>query len=670
MSVKPALIVSTAACLSPAKALLGRAYDPILALDGDLSGLTGPALCWPTADDASIAAMREAATGLLARGCAVKLIQPNGSAPGWNLAAALTDGMTTAQIVAWARAHVEVLEVAPEPGAAPINGFDHHGEEPIDDIAEDRMPYDEMPDDAPGLPPKMEWMPPIDLFDERRSHVFNIEWVPSALHDFVTDQSDLVGADPSIIALSAIVGCAAVIDDAHRVQPKQYDTTWTESARLWGVVVGEPSTKKSPAMSKALNPLRKLDAQLCEQGTAIADKHDLDSKVYRAEEEQWIRKGKKAGEPQPIKPPRPLKPRLIVGNTTVEALADVLVDNRRGVLVVRDELSGWFGQMDVYNAGGSGSKDRAIWLEAYNGGEHPVDRIGRGRFMVPNLSACILGGIQPSAIAEIKSKMSEDGLLQRFMVICPPLARDEHDRVPDARAILAYNAIVQRLYDLNAPGENYTLSPEAAVVRAEVSDRAREILSASPAGGGFASWVGKWDGLFARLLLTFWLIEWAGIGHPPDRVIDRETAVRVRDFIFKCLCPNAITFYLDVLGNIQSVQRTRDVAAYILARGGDYVTTRDLTRGVKQWRRMTPGEQRATLETLQHSGWLVPAPLRENYSRADIKTRYAVNPLAHKTFKDQAEKERSRRILGRKMIEENMSIAPVKPKPAVEPPPA
>jgi len=88
-------------------------------------------------------------------------------------------------------------------------------------------------------------------------------------------------------------------------------------------------------------------------------------------------------------------------DTTIEGAQEVLRDSPDGVLCLQDELSGWFGSMDKYAAGRGAAKDRGFWLQAFNGGQYAVNRISRGSFLIPNLSASVLGGIQPDPLRPI-----------------------------------------------------------------------------------------------------------------------------------------------------------------------------------------------------------------------------------------------------------------------------
>jgi hypothetical protein len=67
--------------------------------------------------------------------------------------------------------------------------------------------------------------------------------------------------------------------------------------------------------------------------------------------------------------------RTYVDDTTVEALVLVLRDNPRGVVVIKDELTGWIKAMDQYKAGGKGA-DRQFYLSGWSRKSYVNDRKG------------------------------------------------------------------------------------------------------------------------------------------------------------------------------------------------------------------------------------------------------------------------------------------------------
>jgi putative DNA primase/helicase len=83
---------------------------------------------------------------------------------------------------------------------------------------------------------------PLDLISKFLPRAFPVQILPPVLRDFVCEQSDLIGSDPAILAVSSIVVCASAIDDRLKIQPKQHDPTYTESARLPGTFLDRYDT--------------------------------------------------------------------------------------------------------------------------------------------------------------------------------------------------------------------------------------------------------------------------------------------------------------------------------------------------------------------------------------------------------------------------------------------
>jgi putative DNA primase/helicase len=131
--------------------------------------------------------------------------------------------------------------------------------------------------------------------------------------------------------------------------------------------------------------------------------------------------------------------RYMVNDATVEKLGVILNENPQGILVFRDELTGWLYTLDKEGH----ENDRAFYLEAWNGnGPYTYDRIGRGSLFIPAACVSLLGGIQPSRLAEYLRATThggdgDDGLMQRFQLAVYP---DSHgawrnvDRWPNSEA--------------------------------------------------------------------------------------------------------------------------------------------------------------------------------------------------------------------------------------------
>ncbi|HYR73598.1 MAG TPA: DUF3987 domain-containing protein, partial [Candidatus Acidoferrum sp.] len=129
---------------------------------------------------------------------------------------------------------------------------------------------------------------------------------------------------------------------------------------------------KSPALAEALRPMRRLitDAQARDEEHRLAQRmrvaeqkarrHDLARRLREAVADQ--EPTEEPGEPVEAarRDPPPVEQRYLVNDTTVEKLGELLNQNPNGLLLFRDELSGFLHTMD--RAGHE--NDRAFYCEA------------------------------------------------------------------------------------------------------------------------------------------------------------------------------------------------------------------------------------------------------------------------------------------------------------------
>jgi putative DNA primase/helicase len=129
-------------------------------------------------------------------------------------------------------------------------------------------------------------------------------------------------------------------------------------------------------------------------------------------------KTKKDGPSELSKPDKPTLGRTYADDTTVERLADILNENRRGVLITKDELSGWLGAMNQYKQGGKGA-DRQFWLSVHTNQPVSVDRKSAEEpVIVAHPWVSVIGGIQPEVLPDF-GKDRGDGLIDRFIAVYP-----------------------------------------------------------------------------------------------------------------------------------------------------------------------------------------------------------------------------------------------------------
>lgn len=378
------------------------------------------------------------------------------------------------------------------------------------------------------LPPQLPEVP--DLLSDM---------IPEPLRGWLVDIAVRACIPLVFVAAPAIVTLGAIVGRSIGIRPGRLDD-WTVIPNLWGAIIGRPGVMKSHAVSEAIKPLEKLaanashqfkedrsffEAQEIERKARLdALKKQMEKAALKGEDTTAIKhelaaKMQEAGELQAT------ERRYMTQDATVEKLGELLQENPRGLLVVRDELSGWLSALN--KAGREG--DREFYLESWNGtGGYTFDRIGRGTIHIPAVCISIVGGIQPGKLkAHIMGAINEDGkgddgLLQRLQILVWPDKSEEWkvaDRRPDTDARNRAFAIFEALDNLTEDEVGaekavdavpfLRFSQKAQVVfdqwRYELENRLRsDEFANTPA---FESHISKYRSLMPAIALLFHLVD-------------------------------------------------------------------------------------------------------------------------------------------------------------------
>ena len=282
------------------------------------------------------------------------------------------------------------------------------------------------------------------------------------------------------------------------------------------------------------------DARLQEWRTALD--------VAKIIEKQWKVDAPAAhqkGDPLPPKPAKavapskPVRPRVSVADATIEKIAAILSGQPKGLLVRRDELSGWLQNLSRYSSG----TDRPFWLEAYTGNSHQVDRVKLEEpIFIPRLSLSINGTIQPGRLTDILTDV-DDGLVSRFLWAWPnptPFAQPT--------VIFGQDEALEPLWRLAGlvmnEGPDGDLQPRCVPLctkgRPVLADFAEKIASkTADAVGLMASSLGKVRGQTLRLALILEYLWWCPTDGPEPSEISEAAllyAIRLMETYFLPMC--------------------------------------------------------------------------------------------------------------------------------------
>jgi hypothetical protein len=403
------------------------------------------------------------------------------------------------------------------------------------------------------------------------------------VRDFVERHAEVIGCDVDAFALAALGNFSAALD--HRFALKmQRHGPWFALLRLWLLLVGRPSTKKSPIIDTATDEI--LAVQVVQQ------------KTYQQEYAAYL-EAKEAGSTTAVEPKRP--PCLVMMDITYEKVGEVLAKQERaGCLVKRDELAGWIGSMEKYGHGKGGLADRSFWLSAYDGKPYYQARISRGELFVPLLSASIIGGAQIKRLAEIGG-LTNDGLLQRFLPCMVKDAGLPKDVWVDT-AVEYYAFLTRRL--LNAEPAKLTLEDEALALMRDLIKQLKDVeLATEGFAEGIDGFIGKLPGILGSLALILHLA--AEPKGAARLVVRRETVENAGRVVFDFILPHAFEFYRALEG-ASGGDRIQRIASYILTSGKTRFRPSDFTAGVRSLRGLTSADLVKQISPLVAGGWLTP----------------------------------------------------------------
>jgi len=324
------------------------------------------------------------------------------------------------------------------------------------------------PDPQP-LPPELH---PVEAFD--------LALLPDSLRQWVADVCERVQCPVDFVAVPVMVALGSLIGRKVRIRPKARDS-WTVVPNVWGGIIGRPGTMKSPALSEALHPLRRLEAQSLEEYEALHADYEAQSELAKLRKDAAKEKAKAAlkkpnGEVSAdalrvAVPDEPVLRRYTAHQSSMQALGELLRQNPNGLIVERDELAGLLSNLAQEDK----TEERGFYLTGADGVHgFTFDTIGRGlNRRVPAVCLSIIGTTQPGKIGRYLRQAQtggegDDGMMQRFGLLVWPDSPHEWrnvDRWPDNEARRQAFAIFERLDRLTAESVGAETDEDCAFLR-------------------------------------------------------------------------------------------------------------------------------------------------------------------------------------------------------------
>jgi len=415
---------------------------------------------------------------------------------------------------------------------------------------------------------------------------FPVDYLPGAMKQWTIESAEAGNIDPAYAALPLLSCMASCIGNSRVARIKD---SWKAPSILWTLFVGEGSSGKTIGYLGTLGLIKQAEQDYADRFSDAVKKFEVEKLRYELAVQKW-KKDNGKGE-LPFKPAPPIQQRLYTNDATVEAMAVILQDNPRGLLLCRDELSGWIGGFDEYS-GGKRSSDLSHWLEMYSSQPMTTDRkSGDNKLIrVPRAAVSITGGIQPNILKNaLVGELMDSGFSARFLMAYPPF-RDpiwtDNDVSPSTKA--SVEALIDKLHEFKP---EYDERDRPIPVEMRMSSEAREsyveyfnrnALEMKSLSGVMKSLWGKLEESAVRLALVFHLEKWAEGSESDSGTISLDSltrGIRLAEWFGR----EGARIYRLFYGRSSMDAEAAEVADYVREKGGT-ITVRDLMRGPRRYR--------------------------------------------------------------------------------------
>jgi hypothetical protein len=221
-------------------------------------------------------------------------------------------------------------------------------------------------------------------------------------------------------------------------------TRFTNSGMLWICLVGNTGNGKSEPIDFALKPFQEIDKNNFKLYKQLMNEYELNKELSKNERANLD---------------LPICKQYLINDFTPEAMASAHENNSHGIMIFRDELSGWLFDIGRYTKSGEVQNLLTMW----SGKSVCYNRVSKDPIRINDPFVSILGGIPPVLLTEL-SKENRDisGFLPRFCFIYPDNANKPKYRnfTLDDESVIAYAKYIQYILSINGM-EEFRLSDEA-----------------------------------------------------------------------------------------------------------------------------------------------------------------------------------------------------------------
>ena len=260
--------------------------------------------------------------------------------------------------------------------------------------------------------------------------VFPIDIFPKPIQSYILECNETLDSSIDYMGCSMLWLISVVVGNSIQIEVKK---GWNETATIWLAVVGKAGLGKTPSIHNIIKPL------------LSANNKEIKNYIKQSEKFEYYDKlsAKEKKEHEEIH--KPVKTQFIANDITIEALVELHQENKNSIGVFKDELAGWFKDMNKYREG----SDLEFWLSTWSGKAISLNRKTAKSSFVDKPLVSVLGGIQPSILNSFYTEDNKDnGFMDRMLLSYPDLDIENwNDKEMNYDTIQWYNDSLISFYE-------------------------------------------------------------------------------------------------------------------------------------------------------------------------------------------------------------------------------
>jgi hypothetical protein len=257
---------------------------------------------------------------------------------------------------------------------------------------------------------------PKEIVEKIETKEFPLDIFPREIQLYILESKTKLMLNEDFMASSFLWMISVIIGNSLKIEAKK---GWVESCTLFLSLVGQAGLGKTPSINNIIFPLKKIN------------KKRIEDYFQKFEEYQDYILLSKKDQKNTIPIDKPKRKQLLASDTTIEALISLHNESKNAIGVFKDELDGWFKDMNKYREG----SDKQQWLSIWSNESIIVNRLSRDDLYISSPFIPVLGGIQPEILdSHFTNENISSGFIDRFLFSYPSNLKAEqfnNDELPE-----------------------------------------------------------------------------------------------------------------------------------------------------------------------------------------------------------------------------------------------